>query len=228
MWLRVLLPQHYLEKESQDAIKLGIGLIATMTALVLGLITASTKSAFDDVDATVTKAASELLALDRLLARYGTEASAIRQEFQRLTRARVDAIWHQDSSSFASPALVQAEVTTEAIRNLTPANDSQRALQAKAIDVAESLMLSRWTAVINNLPSVPLPFLTVLVLWQTFIFMSFGLLAPRNPLVVLVLFVCALSVGSAMFLILEMDTPFSGLIRVSEDPLRTAITYMNK
>ena len=82
--LRGLLPQHYFDKDSQDAIKLGIGLIATMTALVLGLITASTKSSFDDVDATVSKAAYELLTIDRLLARYGHEASGVRQDLQSL------------------------------------------------------------------------------------------------------------------------------------------------
>lgn len=227
-WLRVVLPQHYFDKDSQDAIKLGIGLIATMTALVLGLITASTKSSFDDVDATVSKGASELLALDRVLARYGPDAAAIRQNLQSLTRARVDAIWQQTAAAFPSPAMTQAEAITEGIRSLTPTNDSQRALQAKAIDVAESLLLSRWTTVVNNQPSVPVPFLTILVVWQTFIFMSFGLLAPRNPLVVAVLFVCALSVGSAMFLILEMDSPFHGLIRVSNEPLRAAIAHMNQ
>jgi hypothetical protein len=228
LWLRARLPQHYLDKESQDSIKLGIGLIATMTALVLGLITASTKSSFDNIDSTVTEAASQLLSLDRLLARYGSETSGIRHDLKLLAQARVDSVWGQTSNPVAAPALSRAEQITEAIRDLSPGNESQRALQAKALDLGESLLHSRWAAILGTKSTVPTAFLTVLVLWQTFIFMIFGLLAPRNSLVVLVLFVCALSVGSAMFLILEMQSPFSGLIRVSDQPLRTAIEHMER
>jgi len=231
--MRAMLPEHYLDKESQDSIKLGTGLIATMTALVLGLVTASTKSSFDDVGSAVTQSASQLLTLDRLLARYGRETDGIRQDLQRLARARVAAVWQQPSQhgsadATSSPTPFQVEQLLEAIRDLTPHSDSQRALQTRAIDQAETLLQSRWVSVISTKSSVPVPFLTVLVLWQIFIFMSFGLLAPRNWLVVLVLFVCALSVGSAMFLILEMESPFTGLIRVSAEPLRIAIEHLNQ
>jgi hypothetical protein len=233
MWLRTLLPEHYLLKESQDSIKVATGLIATMTALVLGLVTASTKSSFDAIDSAVTQAAMQSLTLDRVLARYGRETDDIRNRFQHVLRARVDAVWQQASKTdtggpAASPALVGAEQLTEEIRRLTPTNDSQRALQTKAVDLAESLLQSRWITIASMKTSVPMPFLAVLVFWLAFIFMSFGLLSPRNGLVVAVLFVCALSVASAMFLILEMDSPFSGIIHVSADPLRNAISRLNQ
>src|SRR5262245_1765979 len=217
MWLRPLLPEHYLHKESQDSIKVGTGLIATMTALVLGLVTASSKSSFDAIDSAVTEAAMHLLTLDRILARYGLETDGVRQQLQQLLRKRVETIWGQAAGQ-ADPAvsttLVEAEDVTEAIRQLTPTNDAQRALQAKAVDLAESLLQSRWGTIAALKSPVPIPFLAVLLFWLAFIFMSFGLLAPRNGLVVAVLFVCAFSVGSAMFLILDMVSPFSGLIRV--------------
>ncbi len=133
-----------------------------------------------------------------------------------------------DADPAASPALVEAEDITEAIRQLSPTSEAQRALQAKALDLAESLLESRWISLGTTQNSVPMPFLAVLLFWLAIIFLSFGLLAPRNALVVGMLIVCALSVGSAMFLVLEMGSPFSGLIRVSADPLRSAITHLNQ
>jgi len=233
MWLRTLLPEHFLNKESQDSIKVGTGLVATMTALVLGLVTASSKSSFDAIDSAVTQAAMHILTLDRVLARYGNETDGIRQQLQHVLSSRVDAIWGRgwmpgDADPAGSAMLVEAEGIPEAIRKLSPTSDTQRALQAKAIDLAESLMQSRWITIATMKTPVPMPFLVVLLFWLAFIFMSFGLLAPRNWLVAAVLLVCALSVGSAMFLILEMGSPFSGLIRVSDGPLRSAIARLNQ
>jgi hypothetical protein len=64
--------------------------------------------------------------------------------------------------------------------------------------------------------------------WLTITFVSFGLFAPRNATVIAVLFLCALSVGSAVFLIFELDGPFDGLLKVSPDPLRYAISHLNE
>jgi hypothetical protein len=233
MWLRTRLPEDYFHKDSEDTIKVGTGLVATMTALVLGLVTASSKSSFDAIDSAVTQTAIQVLTLDRLLARYGSETAGIRQRLQQVLRARVDTMWRQealpgDADPAASSTFVQAEDIADAIRQLAPANDAQRVLQTKAVDLVESLLQARWISLATMRNSVPLPFLAVLLFWLAFIFMSFGLLAPRNWLVLAVLTVCALSAGSAMFLILEMDSPFSGLIRVSADPLHSAIARLNQ
>jgi len=234
MWLRAVLPEHMLDDESKDTIKVGIGLIATMTALVLGLVTASAKSSFDAVDTAVKQSATQVLALDRALARYGTETSEIRQGLRRAVGARIDMIWPQSSSKAAvldptrADTMLRTEALADAIRGLKPQNDPQRALQARALELAEALLQARWLAVASTGASVPVPFLAVLVFWLTITFASFGLFAPRNALAVTVLFVCALSVGSAVFLVLELDEPFDGLLKVSADPLRYALAHMNQ
>jgi hypothetical protein len=137
MWLRTVLPEHYFDAESRDTVKVGIGLIATMTALVLGLVTASAKSSFDDVNKAVKQSATQLLTVDRTLARYGSETGEIRKGLQRAVGARIDMIWPQDSSAPVSldPARVSGGVEglADAIRGLTPKDDSQRALQARAL-----------------------------------------------------------------------------------------------
>jgi hypothetical protein len=227
--LHTLLPKHYFDNESRDTVKVGIGLIATMTALVLGLVTASAKSSFDNVNTAVKAFATQTLALDRTLARYGSETAGIRNELKRVVGTRIDMVWPQGSSKPTSlDPLSGGEEIARAIRNLKPAADSQRALQARALDLAETLLQSRWIVTTSIGASVPLPFLAVLLFWLTITFASFGLFAPRNAMVVGVLFVCALSVASALFLVLEMDGPFEGLLKVSAEPLRSAYARLNQ
>jgi hypothetical protein len=234
MWLCAILPEHHLDAESRETVKVGIGLIATMTALVLGLVTASAKSSFDAVDSAVKQAAVEVLSLDRVLARYGSETGEIRKGLQRVLGARIAMIWPQDSSKPAnldpmhSGVRSEAERLTEAISALKPRDDSQRALQSRALDLTEALLQARWIVLAGTETSVPVPFLVILMFWLTIIFASFGLFAPRNATVLMVLFVCALSVASAVFLVLELDTPFGGLLKVSADPLRYALAHLNQ
>ena len=96
------------------------------------------------------------------------------------------------------------------------------------MNLAEALLKARWLVFAGGGTSVPLPFLVVLLFWLTITFASFGLFAPRNAMVIVVLFVCALSVGGAVFLIAEMDGPFDGLLKVSADPLRYAYAHLNQ
>jgi hypothetical protein len=234
MWLHAVLPDHHLDSESKDTVKVGIGLVATMTALVLGLVTASAKSSFDAVDTAVKQSAIQVLTLDRVLARYGSETGEIRKGLKHAIGARIDMIWPQGSSKHANLDPMAAGVGSgveglaEAIRGLKPRDDSQRALQSHALALAEALLQTRWLVLTGTETSVPGPFLGVLLFWLTIIFASFGLFAPRNTTILAVLFVCALSVSSAVFLIMEMGVPFDGWLKVSSDPLRYAYAHLNQ
>jgi hypothetical protein len=234
MWLRRTLPQHHLDGDSRDTVKVGIGLIATMTALVLGLVTASAKSTFDGVDAAVKETATTLRALDRVLARYGPETQEVRRELREAIGARIDAVWPRDSSRrgdldpLRSGALRKAEGIAATIEGLRPRDAFQQALQSRARDLVETLLQARWVALADHATSVPGPFLVILLFWLAITFASFGLFAPRNVTVVAVLFVCAVSVASAVFLVLEMDGPFDGLLKVSAEPLRRAHAHLGQ
>jgi hypothetical protein len=232
MWLRKTLPAHHLDAESKDTIKVTIGLIVTMTALVLGLITASAKSSFDAMDTAVRESAIQVLTLDRTLARYGPETQPIREGLKKVLHSRMEMIWPTDSSGpvdldpMHSGAASLGEGLADAIRNLKPDNDLQRAQQSRALDLAEGLLETRWMVLGGTENSVPMPFLLVLMFWLTITFGSFGLFAPPRPVALSVLFVCAASVGSALFLVLEMDTPFSGLLKVSPNALASAYAHL--
>jgi hypothetical protein len=229
-WLRPWLPADHIDEESRDTMKLAIGLIATMTALVLGLITASAKASFDTVDISVRHTAMDILTLDRVLARYGPETGPIRAGFKQVVANRIELIWPGEkvrAQLEPSAEFMQGtETFAERIRALIPRDDSQQMLRARAIDLVEGLLKERWQVAGARATSVPLPFLVILLFWLTVTFASFGLLAPRNITVLAVLFVCALSVSSAVFLILEMDGPFDGVLKVSSEPLRYALAHL--
>ena len=232
VWLRTRLPEHHLSNESKDTVKVGIGLVATMTALVLGLVTASAKQSFDDLDAAIKHAAAQVLSLDRALARYGPEAAQARQALHDGMVLRVEHTWTQignQQARLVTPELMRmGEGIFTSIRHLSPKDDDQRWLQSRALELGEGLLEARWTIFAGLGASVPVPFLAVLISWLTITFTSFGLFAPRNATVITTFFLCALSVAGAVFLILEMDGPFSGLLKVSPNPLLFAISQINQ
>jgi hypothetical protein len=233
MWIQGFLPRHHLSAESRDTVKVGIGLIATMTALILGLITASAKSSFDEVDRGVKKAAVDVLSLDRTLARYGPKTAGIRDGLKKAFAQRAEELWRPGHSKVggvdpSSGDVSRVEGILDAIRGLDPHDDAQRALQSRALDLGEGLLTERWLVAGLEGASLPTPFLAVLLFWLTIIFASFGLFAPRNALVLVALLVCALSVGSAIFLVLELDSPFGGIIRVSDGPWRFVLSHLSR
>jgi hypothetical protein len=232
MWLRTALPEQHVDDKSRSAINAGVGLIAAMTALVLGLVTASAKSAYDSVDTEVRATAVDILTLDRVLARYGPEASAARDDLKKVLERRVNDIWPPDSAGPVrldpQGSLAAGESLSERIRDLAPHTRSQELLQPRAQDLTEALLKVRWLVAAEGTRTIPTVFLVVLLLWLTLTFTSFGLFAPNNVTVTSVLFVCALSVASALFLVLEMESPFSGWLKISEQPMRFALSHLNQ
>jgi hypothetical protein len=232
MFLRVLLPEHHLSENTKDIIKLAMGLIATMAALVLGLMIATAKSSYDTQDAAVKHTAAKILLLDRMLSNYGPETKEARELLRRTVASRLEAIWPEDRSQRArwdapETGFAAQEIETGILR-LSPQNDAQRWLRTQALRIGRDIMETRWLVVGSLGSAVPVPFLVVVVFWLTIIFGSFGLFAPCNATVVAVLFLCALSVAGSIFLILEMDQPFDGLIRVSSAPLRYTLSHLGQ
>jgi hypothetical protein len=232
MVLRGLLPEHHLRADSLDVVKLGTGLIATLAALVLGLVIATARSSYDAQDAAVKHGAAKILLLDRVLANYGPETEETRDLLRRTVADRLDALWPKDRYQPArldTPQTVFAAHEIEArILRLSPQNDAQRWLQSHALQIGSDLMETRWLVLGGQESSVPAAFLLVVVFWLTVIFGSFGLFASRNATVVGALLLCALSVAGSIFLILEMDQPFEGLVRISSAPLRYALSHLGQ
>ena len=229
-YLRDALPAPHLSRESQDVVRLGMGLVATMTALLLGLVTASARSSFDGNDANVRTSAVNILSLDRDLARYGPETRPIRELIRRAVEFRVENTWPENGAhkGFGTPlATTAVEDIENQILQLSPQTEAQRWFKGNALKRTDDVMKTRWR-MLEGGGAVPGPFLAVVMFWLTVTFASFGVYAPRNATVVSVLFIAALSVAAAVFLLVELDGPFDGLIKVSGDPLRFTLANLGQ
>jgi hypothetical protein len=233
MAFRRLLPDHHLSEDTRDSVKLGIGMIATLTALVLGLLIASAKGTFDTMTNELRQAGAKIILLDRVMAQYGPETQEARDLLRQGVSSTLHRIWPEEEHKVEIQKAIQPgnelEGVQDKIRQLSPRNDSQQWLKARALSVSADIAESRWI-LLGQLgqSSLPWPFLVVLVCWLTIIFCSFGLFSPRNGTVISVMFICSFSVVVALFLILELDQPYEGFIKISNSPLLKALAFMGK
>ena len=228
-----MLPKHHLDAESKDMIKVGVGFLATLAALVLGLLIASAKSSFDTRSEEVQQSAAKIVLLDRNLRQFGAAADPARDYLRQLVTSRVNLAWMEKETSLETKGVPSdrsfgIEEFQDMLRALIPADEAQRLLKARLIQLSEDLANARWLLIEQIDRTVPMPFLVVLVVWLAAIAGSLSLFAPRNGTVMAVNVVCALSFASAIFLILEMDTPFKGLLKISDAPLRNALAFVNR
>jgi hypothetical protein len=233
MLLRAKLPKHHLEEESKDVVKLGMGLVATMAALVLGLLVASAKSSYDSQKNGLDQISASLVIFDSALAEYGPETREPRAMLRQLVGTTLAHIWPEDASETSTLGGPETTAGGRAlygrIQRLSPQNDTQRALQAQALQILANLAQARWLLIAQRESGViPTPFLLVLTFWLVVLFASFGLLGPRNGTVIASIVVSALSVSGAVFLILELSEPFEGLLRISSAPLSNAFAQLGQ
>jgi hypothetical protein len=235
MAIRSALPPTHLSKESQDVIRLGMGLVATMTALLLGLVTAAAKGSYDSQDVAIKNAAATLLTLDRLLARYGPETEPTRDRLRKDVRVRFEQVWpeHRPPGSTTEALGAEqmpppAERIEDEILHLEPRTDTQRWLKAESLKLTEEVLRTRWRLLSTAGGSVPRTFLVVVIFWLSMTFGSFGLSAPKNATVVTVFMISTLSVAAAVFLILELDGAFEGIIRISSEPFRYTLANLGR
>ena len=228
--LRRLLPQEHLSADSRDVIKLAIGLVATMSALVLGLLVSSAKGSYDTERSEVIQLAAKVAFLDRVLTVYGPEAAEARVRFHDAVKQAVQQIWPEEARRPAQLALnTQAgNVVYGVVQALSPHDDAQRKLKEQAISVGIDIGQLRSLLAAQSVPSISTPMLIVLVLWLAIIFLGFSTLAPPNVTAIFALIVSAVAVSGAIFLILELDQPFGGVIRISSEPMVKALSQIAK
>jgi Protein of unknown function (DUF4239) len=225
------LPPTHVSADSKDVVRMGMGLVATMAALVLGLLVSSAKSFYDAQSNELTQMSAKVVLLDRLLAHYGPETKEARDLLRSAVAESIDRIWPQESthpSKVGVPSTTSPETLIGNIQALSPKDDQQISIKAQALTAVMGLTQTRWLMYEQGANSVSKPMLLILVFWLTAIFISFGLFAPRNATVVASLFVAGLSVSGAILLILEMYAPFGGLIEISSAPLRDTLTRLGQ
>jgi hypothetical protein len=203
-----MLPEHHLSSESKDVVKLAMGLIAMMAALVVGLMTASARMSFETQNNETVHAAANIIELDRALARYGPETKEIRYLLKRAVAFRIHVTWPEDGSApgnLDSPEMTRAiEGLEDKIRELSPRNEVQRQFQSRALQDQPRFVGHALAADYVVEQSGPAAIRS-----------CGGLLAQHS-----------VAVSGSIFLILEMHRPFDGLMKVSPAPMRLALSQL--
>jgi hypothetical protein len=225
--VRPLLSERHLNSDSRDVVKMTTGLIGTLAALVLGLLIASSKGTYDQKTSQVRQMTATIILLDDLLAQYGPDAAHLRTVLRQGLQPLADRIWHEGEVSAGKAIRFQSTAEASAFENelehLSPANDTQRSLQSRAIQTFTETAQTRLQLFTQTSGSIPIPFLIILVFWLSAIFVSFTLFAQTNLIVMVSLLVGALSFAGAIFLVLELGDPFAGLMGISSATLRGAL-----
>lgn len=231
LWLRPRLPAHHEEAATRDLIKTATGMLATLVALILGLLVSSAKGTFDTASSELNQSGAQIINLNRTLVAYGPDAQPVRLLLQRNLAHVIERIWPDPQSQaapFAKDDASATHVVAGALRQLQPRDDTQKDLKAKAQSQLNALAEGRWLLFEQMENPLPPMLLLVLGFWLFLLFMGLGLLAPRNATSVLALLTCILSMSAAVFLILELNHPLDGLIKVSSEPLRAALVVISR
>ena len=225
MYVRRTLPEGHLREDVKDVVRLSTGLIGTIAALVLGLLIASAKSSYDARNTQIKQITSNIILLDTLLEQYGPEARGLRVVLRSAVGPMVDRIWGEGDNDKSAPfeATAQAMAFVKKIQELELNTDVKRALQSRVLNAVADLSQSRLALFAQAHDLLPAPFLAILIFWLAIIFASFGLFVRPNQIVIVTFIVGSISVAGAIFLILEMDRPFAGLLQISSEPLRHAL-----
>jgi hypothetical protein len=230
MALNFRLPDDHLDAGSRDVVKLVMGLIATISALVLSLLIASGSSHYQAQQNEVQSLSANVILLDRVLSFYGQDAKEPRDLLRQGLATVHDRIWSSVGAPELDPRATQG-VTGDfivSLKSLAPKSDSQATLKSQAMQIAQSLGQTRLMMYEQSDSSFAWPFLTVLVFWICMLFLGFGLLARFNATILVALFIGAVSVAGAIFLILELSSPYEGFMRISDAPLRDALAMVDK
>jgi hypothetical protein len=226
------LSDHHLATETKDSVKLVMGLISVMSALVLSLLIAAAHSTYETRRSELNAIAADVVELNRLLTLYGPETTPLRMQLRDNLMRQTDRIWAKDSLVLADPEPANQHGILyqfyDRVRGMAPETEGQRQLQMRALQLGDRITATRFLLAQHTDASMLYPFLGILMFWLTLLFAGFGLFARANAIVVGAMLVGALSVASAVFLILDMNQPFRGLMRLSDLPLREAILALSR
>ncbi len=225
------LPPHHEDEATRDVIKIATGMLATLVALILGLLVSSAKTTFDTATTELTQSGAQVITINRLLVSYGPEADPVRALIRRNLAASIERIWPSRATTSPDTLRVDAANTDSivlAIQALTPQGEAQKHLQTKAMTQLSALAESRWLFFEQLQNPLPKGLLVILGCWMVLLFIGLGLIAPRNSTSFAAMLASAFSMAAAVFLILELNSPLDGLLKASSAPLDAALAVISK
>ena len=218
------LPKHHLSGENKEVVRLAMALVGTLTGMALGLLIGSAKSYYDTQSNELTQASADVALLGRLLQNYGTEANQAQDSLRLAVERILEENWPNDRGQNHKPLPKGGHIQEvyEQLRTLAPKDQEHRMMQSEALGLLRNLAQLRWLIIAQSSTTIMRPLLFVMIFWMTSIFVSWGLFSRANTMSVTTFLVTALCVSGAIFLILELYTPYTGWLRISSAPLRIA------
>jgi len=224
LWLARHLPEEHLSSESRTAVSVSMAVVGTLAALVMSLLISSASASFNAKTDALHRLAIDIIRLDRALRQYGPDAEDVRGLLRSYAETKADELSDDgDPASLDLRSLLKFEALTSGVLDLQPGDNRQRQAQAQALKVLDSIADARWLLIEKANTSLPTSFVILLIFWLALLFGSFGLFAPSNATVIIVLLLCALAISGGVFMVLELETATKGLVRVSTDPIFNAI-----
>jgi hypothetical protein len=229
MLLRRVLPDHHKDDKSLDAVIRAIGLVVTLTALVLGFFVNSAKGYYDGLSGNLRELGADIGALDRALERYGPAAAPLREQLRECGGTAVRILWPGADTRLPSsdgPPRQCIEDLQDGIHAIPATNEREQRLRDQALQLAstierQSLLLGEMTT-----SHMQTPLLLILVIWLATIYLGFGLVWPRTGTALVSLALSAGVCAGAILMILELYAPLSGLVSIDpsviEVPLQPA------
>lgn len=243
--VKPLLPEEHKAHETVQLIQLVMGMLVTFAALVLGLMTASAKTGFDTVGNDFRTYSADLIQLNTTLRQYGPDANEVRELLRAYTAAAIVSTWpaepHPVGDYYPKDIPVENDLDKledirlgdllnlagQKLQQISAADTFHQRLLNESMTQFQQIVQARWKLIEEAHSTISQPFFKTLTFWLFVIFLSFGLIAPRNALALVMITLGALSIASAVYVIVDLDTPFTGPIVISSQPMRDALQHMN-
>lgn len=218
------LPKHHLSEENKDVVRSAMALVGTLTGITLGLLIGSAKNYYDTQSNDLTQMSANVALLGELLQHYGPEANEVQESLRLAVERVLEENWPSERAENwkLSQKAGRIQELYDQLRALAPKDEEHRRTQSEALGLLRNLAQLRSLFIAQSATTILRPMLVVMILWITSIFVSLGLFSRANAVSVTTFFVAALCVSGAIFLILELYTPYKGLLRLSSAPLRIA------
>jgi hypothetical protein len=219
------LPGHHLDAQTQSAVNVSVAVIATLAALVLGLMISAANGSFSARTDEIRQLSLQLIRMDRNLRRYGPEAGDARAKLHAWAAIKTQQLFPEKGKPQPSSqtAIVMLEEVQDALLALAPKDERQKYLHTLCLTLSSELIQARWSLEVRAGHSIPVPFLILLIFWLAIVFASFGLFAPANHTAMVALLLCSLAVSGGIVLIEELDNPVSGFIQLPSEAMHKAV-----
>ncbi len=229
--MRQHLPQHNLSEETKSVVSASMAMVATVSALVLGLLISNANTTFIALGGEVTTLSAQILRLDGILRGYGPGANPARERLQQYANGKLIDLFPEEAKDLKlnNPSSYELlQLLEDTVLALKPDNSRDQWWVGQAMTLAGKISDEGWLISQQAGQGTPKAFIVLLAFWLTSLFASFGLFAPKNLTSVAFVTLCAIAVAGAIGMILELEKGFGSLVHISPEPMRQAVKALGR